>query len=74
MLVLRGGGNALISGEIAEEGSDLLLGHVAGMAFPMEEDVAANPIDVGLLGADAVVFDAQMPADAIEQFGRRLRG
>jgi hypothetical protein len=35
---------------------------------------AANPIDVGLFGANAVAFDAQVPADAIEEFGRRGTG
>jgi hypothetical protein len=37
-----------------------------GVAFAMKEDVAANPIDVGLLDADRVMFDAQMPANPVE--------
>ena len=28
---------------------------------------AADPVDVGLLGADAVTLDPQMPADAVEK-------
>jgi hypothetical protein len=36
------------------------------MAFAVEKNVAANPIGVGLLGANAVVLKAQMPPDAVE--------
>jgi len=43
------------------------------MAFSVEEDEAADPIEVGLFGANAVMLDAQVPADAVEQLGRRLR-
>ena len=40
----------------------------------MEEDETANPIDVSLFGANAAAFDAQVPADAIEEFGFRTAG
>ena len=36
----------------------------------MEENETADPIDIGLLGSDAVAFNAQMPTDAVEQFPR----
>jgi hypothetical protein len=38
------------------------------MTFVVEEDETADPIYVGLLGSDAVALNAQMPADAVQQF------
>lgn len=43
--------------------------HLFGVTFAVEEDVAPDPIDVDLFGADGVVLDAQVPAHAVEQFG-----
>jgi hypothetical protein len=40
-----------------------------GVTFAVEKDVPSDPVDVDLLGADAVVLEAQVPADAIKQFG-----
>ncbi len=60
-------GDAAIDGEVTEEGGNLRFAQLLGVAFAMEEDEAANPIEIRLLGADAVMFDAQMPADTIEQ-------
>jgi hypothetical protein len=37
----------------------------------MVEDEAADPVDVRLLGAGRVVFEAQAVADLIQQFSRR---
>ena len=65
-LVLGGRGDVSLHRQISKEGSDLLLAHFVGVAFMMEEDEAADPIDVSLLGADAVMFDPQMPANAVE--------
>lgn len=36
----------------------------------MEEDEAADPVDVGLFSAERVVFDAQSGTDAVEQLRR----
>jgi len=41
------------------------------VALAMEMDAALNPVEVRLLGAWAVVFDASEVADAIEQKHRR---
>jgi hypothetical protein len=41
------------------------------MTFFVEEDETANPIDVSLFSANTVAFHGQVPADAIEEFGRR---
>jgi hypothetical protein len=35
----------------------------------MEQNKAANPIDIGLLGAQAVMLDSQVPPHAVEQSG-----
>ncbi len=67
-LILSGGGDGTIDGEMAQEGSDFAFTHHVRMAFAMEEDEAANPIEVSLLGAQAVVLHAQMPADTVEEF------
>ncbi len=66
-LILGGGGDAAIDGEVTEEGGNLRFAQLLGVAFAMEEDEATNPIEVSYLCADAVVFDAQMPTDTIEQ-------
>jgi len=42
------------------------------MTFVVEKDETADPIEVGLLGSDAVASNAQMPADLIEKFLRPL--
>ena len=55
---------------MAEEGADFFFSHLGGMTFVVEEDETADPIYVGLLGADAVAFNAQMPADSVQQFPR----
>ncbi len=73
-LILSGGGNGAINGEVTEEGGDFHFAHGVGMTFVMEKDEAADPIQVSLLRADAVVLQAKMPADAIEQPGRRRAG
>jgi hypothetical protein len=39
------------------------------MPFAVEKDVSPYPIDIGLLGADGVMLDPQVPADAVEQPG-----
>ena len=69
-LVLSGGGDMAVDGEMAEEGSDLFLAHLGGMALVVEEDVAADPVQVELLRAEAVVLYPQMPANAVEELRR----
>ena len=62
-----------INCKVAEESGNLFFAHLLRMTFFVEEDETANPIKIGLLGADAVALNAQMPADALEEFGwRRL--
>src|SRR5206468_2156117 len=42
------------------------------MALVVEEDVAADPADVGLFGAQTVVPGANGDADAVEETGRLI--
>ncbi len=73
-LVLSGRGNVAIKCEMAEESCDLFFAHLLRVPFIVEEDEAANPIDIGLFGANAVAFDAEVPTDAVEEFGWRGAG
>src|SRR5919106_6195714 len=65
-LVLSRCGDALFDREMSEKLGDFFFAHFVRMAFAVEKNEAANPIDVGLLGADGVMFHAQMPSDAIK--------
>jgi hypothetical protein len=35
-LVLSGGGDVIVNGEVAQEGGDLFFAHLGGMALPVE--------------------------------------
>ena len=39
------------------------------VALAIEQDVSANPVHMGLLGADAVVFEAANLPNLIQEFG-----
>ena len=67
-LVLSGGCDSAINREVAEEGGDLVFAHIRGVTLFVEQDEASDPVDVSLLSANAVTLDAQMPADALEEF------
>jgi len=76
-LILGGGGDVLIDGEMGEEGFDLGGAHVGGVLFAMKEDEALDPVDVGLFGAEGVVFEAEFVPHLIQEFYRwcvHLRG
>ncbi len=66
-LILCGCGDVAFSGEVGEEGADFGCAHL-GVLFAMEEDVAANPVDVGFFGAVGVVFGAEGVGELVEQF------
>ena len=67
-LVLCGGSDVLLHGQVGEEGFDFRDAHVARVLFMVEQDVAPDPADVGLFGADRVVFEADGVADLVEEF------
>lgn len=50
-LILGGGGDVLFGGEVGDECLDLGRAHVFWVAFVVEEDVAFDPVLVGLFGA-----------------------
>ena len=45
-LVLGGGGDAAVDGEVAQEGGDFFFAEVGGVALSVEEDKAADPVGV----------------------------
>lgn len=69
-LILRGSRDAAVDGQVAEKCRNLFLPHFIGVTFAVKEDVASDPIHVGLFGADAVAFHAQLPPNAVQQFRR----
>jgi hypothetical protein len=68
-LVLGRGGDATLDREVVEEGDNLRPTHLVGVALAVKEDVAFGPVEVGLLGADAVVLAADEVAHFPEQLG-----
>ncbi len=74
-LVLRRCRDASLDGQGRQETCDLCRPHVRGMALAVKEDVAANPRDIRLLGATAIVPGSNRIAHTIEKprFGRTGR-
>ena len=66
-LVLRRRRHLAIDGQRRQEARELSRSHLGGMALAVEEDVAADPGDVRLLGATAIVPGANGMTHAIEQ-------
>jgi len=58
-LVLGGGGDVFVNGEVGEEGFDFGRVHFGGVAFVVKEDEAFYPGDVGFLGTEGVVLGAE---------------
>jgi hypothetical protein len=65
-LVLSGGGDMFFDGQTGQKGGNFPFAHVVRVALLMEENETPNPVDIGLLGAQAVMFHPQMPANAIQ--------
>ena len=63
-----------LGGQHRQEGADLLRAQVARMAhrdgFGLPADQEADPIEVSLLGAYAIVFVAKHLADLVQQAQR----
>ena len=66
-LVLRRRRHIEIDGEVREKPLDVTGTEANGMATAVETDIPSNPVDVGLLGAEAVVLEADALADAREE-------
>src|SRR5204862_155621 len=77
-LVLGGRSDILLNREITKKGADFFFAHFVWMAFSMEENEPANPIDVNFFRSNGIAFRAQLPANAIKQLRRgsnnRIRG
>ena len=67
-LVLGGGRDVFIHGQVGEEGFDFGVAHRFGVAFVVEQDVSFDPLGVGLFGADGVLFISDGVTDLVEQF------
>lgn len=67
---LVGGGDGYFTfvGEVGDEGADFGFAHVFGVAFAVKEDVAFDPVFVGLFGAVGVVFGTEGVAHPFHQF------
>jgi hypothetical protein len=59
--------------KIIEKRPGLLGGHIPGVALVMEENVAADPVQILRLGAIAVALQPQALADSVEESGRLRR-
>ena len=68
-LGLRRGADGAFDGEVGDERVDLGLAHLHRVALVVKEDVAPDPADVGLFGAQAVVARADRVAHAVEEPG-----
>jgi hypothetical protein len=73
-LVLRGRGHVPVDGGRAEELSQFRGAHFCRVAFAVEQDVSADPCDVGSLRPSASVASSQSGADAFEEPGLTRRG
>ena len=67
-LVLGGGGNFFFGGKVGDECLDFGGAQVFWVAFAVEEDVAFDPVFVGLFGAGGVVFGADGVGDLVHEF------
>jgi len=70
-LILGGGGNAPLHGQVGEEGGDVSGTQITRMLFVVEEDVAPNPGEVGPFGSHRIVPGTNGVADLREEFWRR---
>ena len=57
-----------VAGEVSEKLRNFLLCHFRRMTFIVISNEALDPVDVSLLGTNAVMFASNDVADLIEQF------
>ena len=67
-LVLRGGGDPALDGEVREEGVHLRFGHRVRVSLVVEENVPPSPVVVGVFRAKGIMADAAGAAKPVEQF------
>jgi hypothetical protein len=66
-LILTRGGDTAVCSEVREELADLGRTHLGGVALAVEEYEALDPVDVGALGADAIMLEPQAPPNLLKQ-------
>ncbi len=71
-MFVGGSGHPADCGEMCEKSLHLRRAHLRGMTFGVKQDKAANPIQIGLLGADAVVLKTDFVPHLVEQAGLGL--
>jgi hypothetical protein len=65
-LILSGGADPVMDGQVGEKGFNLRGVHSVGVAFVVEEDEAPDPIEVSLFGPAGIVFDPDSGTNLIE--------
>jgi glycerol-3-phosphate dehydrogenase len=70
-LILRRGADLAVDREMAQKILDLVCAHVPGMTLAVKQDEAADPADVGLFSAQAVMLDPDALADLVQETGSR---
>jgi hypothetical protein len=70
--VLGGGSDISLHGQVGEKGLHFQCAHLGRMAHVMEVDVAFDPVEVGLLGADGVVSQADGVANTFDKLSAGL--
>ena len=67
-LVLGGGGDLLLHGEVRQKRLDVCASHILGMACVVEENVPFDPGDIRLLRMQGLVLEANGIAHVVEPF------
>ena len=67
-LVLGGGRDVTVVGEVEEKGLDFRCPHFGGVTFVVEEDETAHPVYIRGFGAIGIVFESQGFAELVEEF------
>lgn len=66
-LVLGGGGHFQIDSEVGQKCVNFQCAHFLGVAFVMEADEPTEPLDIGALGAEAVMEQANAIPDLVKE-------
>ena len=65
-LILSGCCHLFLNGQVGEEGFNIRDAHLLGMALMMKQDVAANPLHVGLLCTVGIVLEPNSLSNLVE--------
>jgi len=62
-----GGGDRVVDGKVSEEALDLLAPHFRGVAVMVKENESSRPREIGVLGAQGVVAEADCVTELFEK-------